>query len=65
MVFGLAQQAEIIRSNQKDDYYTSYIRGSLADIVQTFWGNLFIIRYLKWAIELIWHIGKTVFTQGR
>ena len=34
-MFTSAKQAEVIRSNQKDEFYSGYIKGSLADIVQS------------------------------
>ncbi len=37
-MFPRASQAEVIRANQKDEYYTSFIRSSLANIVQDTWG---------------------------
>jgi len=39
-MFADAKQAEIIRSNQKDDFYSNYIKSSLAEIVQDFFGEL-------------------------
>ena len=39
MPLSKAQQAELIRSNQKDEFYQGYIRGSLLEIVQTVLGE--------------------------
>ncbi|KAK2158339.1 hypothetical protein LSH36_172g00007 [Paralvinella palmiformis] len=48
-MFADAKQAEIIRSNQKDDFYSNYIKSSLAEIVQDFFGARV---WLRWRQEL-------------
>ena len=47
--FSDSGQAEIIRSNQKDEYYISYLRGAVADIAQTFLGAR---TWIQWHKEL-------------
>ena len=39
-MFQSAGQAEILRSNQKDQYYVGYLQRSLADILQSVAGKL-------------------------
>jgi len=41
MMHSAARQAEIVRSNQKDEFYMSLMRGSMADIVQSLFGKIF------------------------
>ena len=45
-MFTNARQAEIIRSNQKDDFYSSYIKTSLAEIVQDCFGKWCCAMYI-------------------
>jgi len=39
-MYSIAQQAEIVRSNQKDEFYVSFMRGSMASIMQSLVGKL-------------------------
>jgi len=48
-MFSPARQAEVIRCSQKDDYYLSYIRASLADVTQSCLGSPL---WLSWRKEL-------------
>jgi len=40
-MYSTAQQAEIVRSNQKDEFYMSFMRGSMANIMQSLVGKFF------------------------
>ena len=40
-MFSSARQPEIVRSNQKDEYYSSYIRGALSELNQSLLGMFF------------------------
>ncbi|XP_013412893.1 peroxisome biogenesis factor 10 [Lingula anatina] len=44
-----AGAAEIVRSNQKDNFYLQYLKNTLADVVQSVWGAR---RWLRWKVEL-------------
>ncbi len=49
-MFTGAGKAEIIRSNQKDEFYSTYIRGTLAELTQSILGalpTLFNLQYSK------------------
>ncbi|KAK7110304.1 peroxisome biogenesis factor 10-like [Littorina saxatilis] len=48
-MFHPAGTAEIVRSHQKDDYYLSFFRSSVADVIQSIAGPL---RWLQWRREL-------------
>ena len=37
--FKLASSAEVIRSQQKDDFYISFLRSSVADVIQNVAGR--------------------------
>ncbi|XP_038078070.1 peroxisome biogenesis factor 10-like [Patiria miniata] len=47
MMFQPASQPEIIRSNQKDQFYANFLRSSLADICQSFAGARVWARWRK------------------
>jgi len=40
-MYSTARQAEIVRSNQKDEFYTSFVRSSMASITHSLFGKLF------------------------
>jgi len=44
MMHYTARQAEIVRSNQKDEFYMSLMRGSMADVMQSLFGKFLKIR---------------------
>jgi len=39
MMHSTARQAEIVRSNQKDEFYMTLMRGSMADVMQSLFGK--------------------------
>lgn len=48
-MFRKAGTAEIVRSHQKDDFYLSYLRATVADVVQSLAGPM---RWIQWRQEL-------------
>jgi len=54
-MYPAARQAEIVRCNQKDEYYMTFMTSSMANIMQSLFGEL-IVTYrmiVKYRIRMV------------